>query len=178
MKRFVVSLRPFVHRIRTLLSAAFAELVKCSFESSRQLIRRSPPPVMKEDDRGLCVDHVLVDRNDVQPVLPEGLQGWCDFAFQHRNIASYHRILIRAVKRRPGVQAHARVDCGTHFLNGEIIPPDGDLVYRTVLLALMSNDFRDFCCIQRAPCGNASMTHRGGIRALPNQLKSWLDLIG
>ena len=111
---------PFAHRNRILVSATFTELVECGFKSSRQLIRRSPPPVVKEDNRWLCVDHVLVDRNDVQPVLPEGLQGWCDFAFQHRNIASYHRILVRSVECRPGVQAHARVDCGTHRLNGEI----------------------------------------------------------
>ena len=104
---------------------------------------------MQEVHRRLVAGHVVVDRDDVQPVRAERLQNRRHLVRQHRDVAGDRGVGVGAEERRPGVQAHARVDRRAHFLQLEIVAADRDLVDRAVLLALMPDDFRDLCGVDR-----------------------------
>jgi hypothetical protein len=85
----------------------------------------------------------MVDRDYVQAAGPESLERWSDLCFQHGKISGNGSVLVGAKKSCPGVEPHAGIDSGSHFLNREIIAANSDLAHCTVLLALVSNDLRD-----------------------------------
>jgi hypothetical protein len=98
---------------------------------------------VQEDDRGLRVQHVVVDGHDLEAVLPERLEDRGNLARQHRDVAGDGGIRVRAHERCPRVQPHACVDRRPHLSQLQIVTPHGDLVDGSVLLAHVSGDLGD-----------------------------------
>src|SRR5882757_7366322 len=103
---------------------------------------------MQEDHHGPSFDHVIMDGNHVDAVLSKGLQNRSDFAFKHGYIASDRGVLVGTYESSPGVEAHPRIDGRAVFLHMEVVSAHGNLVNRACLLAFMSDDLRDFGCVQ------------------------------
>ena len=82
-----------------------------------------------------------------RPLRAQSLQNRRHLIRQHGDVASDLSICICAEEGRPSVQAHAGVDCRTHFFQVDIIAADRDFVDLAVLLALMADQFGDFGCI-------------------------------
>src|ERR1041385_9079275 len=108
----------------TLLS----ELVKRGLETCRELLSRALSPVMQENDHWAGVDHVMVDRHDIETVLTQSLQNRSDLILQHGHIAGDGGIQVAPDKGSPGVESHTRVDLGPLLRQLQIVAPDGDLV--------------------------------------------------
>src|SRR5919109_652108 len=162
-----------------LLLVPLAYFVECSFEASCQLLRRSSTPVMQKDYERSGIRHVVVDRHNLQSMRTKRLECWSNFGFKHRDIASNSSIIIGSDKRRPGIEAHACIDPGSHFFYVEIIAAHSDFVHGTVLLTGMTNDFRDPIGVKHALLRRrASVVTAGfgGLR-LSYQFEGWLDLI-
>ena len=81
-----------------------AEFIYCRFEAARQFVRWSRSPIVQEVDGRLCLDHVVMNGHDVQPVLAKRLQHRPDPAGQHRHVTRNGGILIRSDERRPRVE--------------------------------------------------------------------------
>src|SRR5262249_58188203 len=95
----------------------------------------------------------------------ERLQYGRHFVRKHGDITGDLRIRIGTEERRPGVEAHASIDRGAHFLQVDIVAANRDLVDLTVLLALVPDQLRDLRGIDR-PARNAGAAARYGALVL------------
>src|ERR1700736_2756344 len=131
------------------------EFVQREAESTRKLRGWPLPPIVQEDDHGLRPRHVVVYRDHIKPVSTQRLQHRLQFDLKHSDIARNNRLLVGPKKRSPRVQPHARVDRRSHFRDLQIIAPDSDLIYRAVLLSLMSHDLRNIGGIELRTPGSS-----------------------
>ena len=91
----------------------------------------------------------MVNGHDIDAVLAQRLEHRLDFVRQHGHIAGDGGVLIRADKRRPGVQPHSRVDRRAHFRELQIVAADRDLVDGAGLLSLSADNLRELRGIER-----------------------------
>ena len=102
------------------------KFVQSGSETSGEFIRRTFPPIVEEYDVRPRIDHMLVNGNDVETVLPERFQNRLHFVFEHRDIARNHCLVFAAGESGPGVQAHPRSDRrAAHVFHVQIVTPDG-----------------------------------------------------
>src|SRR5581483_6260720 len=116
------------------------ELAERGFERRRELVGRPRAPIVKEVHGRPRMHHVLVDRDDVEAVLPQRLQDGRDLAGEHRDVAGDRGTVVRADERRPGVEPHPRVDRRAHLRQLQIVATDRDLVHGAGLLAGRPDD--------------------------------------
>ena len=120
-----------------------SEYFERRLKSSGQFIGRPCSPVVQEVNRGLRAEHVLVDRHNVQTMPAQGFQYRSHFRAKHRDVSRHFGIGIVAVKRRPGVQTHARVDPRTHLGQLQIIAAHRDFIDLPALLAFVPDNLRE-----------------------------------
>src|SRR5260370_42293380 len=106
-------------------------------------------PIVEKDDGWVGVEHVVMDCHDVQSVSTEGLEGWRDFGFEHGHVTGDGCVFVSADERRPGVESHACVYGGSHFLDCEVVAAQRDVIDPAILLAFASYAFRDCCSAAR-----------------------------
>src|SRR5438874_7401140 len=169
----------FGSSVFSVIAATFAQLIEGRFETSGEFVRRASTPIVEEDYDGSRIGHMMVDCHDFKSVPTQRFEGCCNLSFQHRHIAGYRRIFIGSDERSPGVEPHAGIDGSSHLFHVEVIAPQGDLVNRAVLLALVPHDFRNARGVQSAFCRGAcgGVTRRWGGRSMSNKVQSGLDLI-
>src|SRR5438552_2835694 len=102
---------------------------------------------MKKDDHWLCIEHVMVDRHDIESMRPKRLECGSHFTLQHGNVARHRSIIVGPNKRRPGVETHSSIDCGSHFLDVEVVPAQRDFVDRPSPLTRMADNLCNSICI-------------------------------
>src|SRR5205807_498195 len=76
---------------------------------------------MQKDYGRLRPQHVVVDGNDVQFVSAESFENGIEFGFAHGNVAGNLRVRVVPGKGGPGVEAHARVDCGSVLFEAKVV---------------------------------------------------------
>ena len=59
---------------------------------------------------------------------------------EHGDVARDHRVLVASEERRPGVEAHPRIDDGAVLAQIDVGTADGDLVDRSGLFSRMADD--------------------------------------
>jgi hypothetical protein len=93
---------------------------------------------MQEEGAGLLGQHVIMDRHDVHPSLPQRLDDPGDFPGSHDNISGYVGPLIAAHKCGPGIYPHAGGKL--HPGHGDPGPAYGNLEYPIPKLPRMTDD--------------------------------------
>src|SRR5229473_5122491 len=126
---------------------------------------------MQEDHHWPVSGHVVVNRDHVQTVLPQGFQNRRNFVFEHRDIARNRRVLLRTHERRPRIEPHARVDHGAVLLHAQVVSSHGDLVNRPRLLAIVACDLGELDRVERCAAG-ARRSSRFGFY-VTNQIERW-----
>src|SRR3954454_14455752 len=58
--------------------STFAQLTQCGLKPAGELLGWTGTPIVEEEDRRLSAGHVIVDRDNVQTIGPEGFQNGCD----------------------------------------------------------------------------------------------------
>jgi len=76
---------------------------------------------MQKDYGRLRPQHVVVDGNDVQFVFAGSFENGIEFGFAHGNVAGNLRVRVVPGKGGPGVEAHARVDCGSVLFEAKVV---------------------------------------------------------
>src|SRR6266700_530429 len=99
-----------------LLLVTLAQLIEGRLEASGEFVRRAYAPIVEEDYERSRIGHVVVDSHHFQSMPTQRFEGCCNLSFQHRNIAGYRRIVIRADERRPRVRRFSQcVPCLAWF---------------------------------------------------------------
>src|SRR6266542_3245965 len=80
--------------------------VERSAEATREISRRTRPPVVEEQDPRLLASHVLVDRDDIDARLPQLLEHGLELVLQHGEVAVDDGVVVGAGERGPRVHAH------------------------------------------------------------------------
>src|SRR6478735_2150264 len=143
----------------------------------RQLLGGPLPPIVQEVYGRFCSRHVVVDSHDFDAVLPQGREHGRDLGRLHGDVTSDDRVVVTAVKRGPRVQAHARVDVRTHFLDRQVGTTDGYFVDVAVLFARLPHDLREPLRVQLTGQRTAR-SRRGGRWALADERDSGSDSSG
>lgn len=127
---------------------ASSQIIESRFEGIREFLCRASAPVVQEEQDGPVPGHVVVNCDYVETILTERPQDRRNFVFEHGNVASDNRILLRPHKSGPCIEPHARIDSGSVFLNGKILTPHRNLVDRAGLFAFMPHDLGDLGRVQ------------------------------
>src|SRR5882762_6315148 len=107
-----------------------SQLVERSAETRGQLRSRAAAPVVEKNHVRLGIQHVMVDRHDVQAVRTQGLQHRVDFSGAHGDVTGDLRVGVIPSKSSPGVQAHAGVDGGAVLFEAKVVATQGEFVDR------------------------------------------------
>src|SRR5690348_15608063 len=78
-----------------------------------QLARRAFAPEVREVERWLLADHVVVQGDDVDAALAQCPQPWLHFGGGHDEVTVYSGQLIAAREGRPRRQSHRTADLDT-----------------------------------------------------------------
>src|SRR2546423_382427 len=79
-------------------------------DALREILCRTLTPEVREGERRLLADHVIVQGDDVYAGLSEGTQHGLPFRPGHDEIAIDDRVLLPARERGPRRQAHRPAD--------------------------------------------------------------------
>src|SRR5262249_28895946 len=86
--------------------------VEGGFDTAREVLGRPFRPEVQKHDARLLVGHVVVDRDDVDVRVTEGLEDILEFVLEHREVAVDDGRLLASSERRPGVHPHRLPDLG------------------------------------------------------------------
>src|SRR4029079_15774806 len=81
-------------------------LIERRAQATSEILCAPHSPVMEQHDARLLSRHVLVDGDDLDVRVTEGLEYRLQFALGHGEVAVDHGRFIRAGEGRPGIDAH------------------------------------------------------------------------
>ena len=114
-------------------------------QADRKLRRGSDAPIMKEEDAGFFMDHMIVDCYNLDVVPNQSTNYWFYFAFHHRKVAGYGCPVGCALKSGPGIESHEAGDFYAMRIQFHIWATDDEAQHSGILLSAMPNHPLNFC---------------------------------